>query len=79
MPSIEWIGINPSDVNKLNIVSNPLSENERKQIDGILKRPHLSTEVRDELLTLQETNMKAKLDSVEDLIQFILDQIEKKI
>lgn len=66
VPSIQWLGILPSDITKFGIKSIPLTGEDTRKLDNLLKRPHISNEVYNELLLLKRTNMKAEIEGLSE-------------
>lgn len=85
VPSIRWIGILPSDIQKFGIRSIPMTDQDRRKLENLMNRPGLSDAVYSELLCLQRNDVKAEIEglsgsSSEYLIDVYLRyQFENKI
>lgn len=85
MPSIRWIGLYASDIEKFGIRSIPMTSEDTKKIKSLLKRQDLPNELYQELLVLNRTNQKAEIEGVSSsscsyLIDvYLKNKIENKI
>ncbi|XP_073811847.1 meiotic W68 [Musca autumnalis] len=81
-PQLKWLGIHPSDISyNVQVPQEPLSSNDYKKIESILKRRYVPVEIRRELIVLKDHRYKAKLDnmSTQCFALFIHDYIIQKI
>lgn len=85
VPSIRWIGILPSDIQKFGIKSIPMTREDHRKMDNLMKRPGLSDAVYRELQCLQRHNQKAEIEGLSGssshyLIDvYLRNQFENKI
>lgn len=85
VPSIRWIGLYPSDIEKFGIRSLPMTAEDNKKLKSLLKRPDLTNEIYQELLILNRTKQKAEIEGVSSsscsyLIDvYLKNKIENKI
>ncbi|XP_034654942.1 meiotic recombination protein W68 [Drosophila subobscura] len=76
-PTLRWIGLHPSEIPTLSSGAVALSSRDNKKIDDILARDHIGAGVRQELLSLQQIQQKAEVESVIDFLS--TDYIPNKI
>ncbi|XP_037033919.1 uncharacterized protein LOC119072743 isoform X2 [Bradysia coprophila] len=64
IPSIQWIGVFPSEIKKFNLLSLPLTPQDINRLDSLMKRPYLSTKIYEELLVLKRTQKKSEVEAL---------------
>lgn len=67
-PTLRWIGLHPSEIDKVSSTAVALTKYDNKKLIDILARNDLSIAVRQELCTLQQSQLKAEIESVVDLL-----------
>ncbi|XP_075166674.1 meiotic W68 [Haematobia irritans] len=81
-PHMKWLGIHPSDIiYNGQIPQEPLTANDYRKIESLLKRSYVPEEIRRELMILQQHRFKVKLDNMsgQTFSLFIYDYIVNKI
>ncbi|XP_055847854.1 meiotic recombination protein W68 [Episyrphus balteatus] len=63
-PQIRWIGIQPSEIEKLAIPTLAQSKTDKKKINELLQRTYINAEIRNELEILQRLGRKAEIEAV---------------
>lgn len=64
VPYIRWIGILPSDIQKFGIKSIPMTGEDRRKLENLMKRPGVNDNVFRELQWLQRTDEKAEIEGL---------------
>lgn len=64
IPSIQWIGVYPSEIKNLNLQSLPLTKDDVYRINDMIKRPYINTKIYQELLVLQNTKQKTEVEAL---------------
>lgn len=85
VPSIRWIGVLPSDIQKFGIKSIPMTGEDRRKLESLMKRPGLNDNVYRELQYLKRTDEKAEIEGISGssshyLIDvYLRDRFENKV
>uniref|UniRef100_A0A8C2LS95 DNA topoisomerase (ATP-hydrolyzing) n=1 Tax=Cricetulus griseus TaxID=10029 RepID=A0A8C2LS95_CRIGR len=69
VPTIRWLGLLPSDIQRLNIPKDsliPLTKHDQRKLDSILKRPYITYQPlwRKELEMMADSKMKAEIQAL---------------
>uniref|UniRef100_A0A182FBX0 DNA topoisomerase (ATP-hydrolyzing) n=2 Tax=Anopheles albimanus TaxID=7167 RepID=A0A182FBX0_ANOAL len=64
IPSIQWIGLFPSDIELLGLHSIPLRDGELRKIELMIERPYASGLIKKELLLLRQLAVKTEIESL---------------
>lgn len=80
VPSIKWIGVLPSDLEKLSIDKKaliPLSSHDQKKISHLLERPYVKThvEIQQELLIMLNSGVKAEMQAISSMTAGFLTNV----
>ncbi|KAL7736699.1 hypothetical protein ACLKA6_015561 [Drosophila palustris] len=67
-PTLRWIGLHPSEIDRVSSTAVALTKYDNKKLVDILSRNDLSFATRQELCTLQESQLKAEIESVIDFL-----------
>ncbi|XP_034476056.1 meiotic recombination protein W68 isoform X1 [Drosophila innubila] len=67
-PTLRWIGLHPSEIDKVSSTAVALTKYDNKKLDDLLSRKDLSFSIRQELCTLQQSQLKAEIESVIDFL-----------
>lgn len=74
VPAIRWLGIWPSDVERFAIASLEMNNEDRRKVDSIMKRPHISNEIFKELTILKRNGRKAEIEGLaESSCDYLVD------
>ncbi|XP_063701627.1 meiotic recombination protein SPO11 [Culicoides brevitarsis] len=74
-PSIQWIGLRPSDIVELQIPSLSLTYEDIKKLDEMLERPYITEDLRSQLTEMRKTKKKAEIEALSTFSStFLLDQ-----
>lgn len=81
IPSIRWIGVYPSEIKDLSLLSLPMTKDDICRIDSMIKRPYISKEVYEELLVLRKTLKKAEVEALmtSGIVDWIDSYLSSKI
>lgn len=77
VPSIKWIGVYPSEIERLNLLELPLSGADNKKINDMLRRPGrcLPEDVQRELRVAQAGRAKMEIEGLYDVDDnYIIDE-----
>lgn len=77
VPSIKWIGVYPSEIERLNLSELPLSGADNKKINDMLRRPGrcLPEDVQRELRVAQAGRAKMEIEGLYDVDDnYIIDE-----
>lgn len=77
IPQMRWLGLLPSDVEKLSIPEAktiPQTDLDRKKINSLLARPYLSDKTgwKDQLMLMRSTGRKAELEVIDESGEFLV-------
>ncbi|EDW01879.1 GH20206 [Drosophila grimshawi] len=67
-PMLRWIGLHPTEIDSISKRAVPLSNYDNKKLIDMLSRSNISVGVRQELCRLQQTQLKAEIESVIDFL-----------
>uniref|UniRef100_A0AAG5DSR6 Topoisomerase 6 subunit A/Spo11 TOPRIM domain-containing protein n=1 Tax=Anopheles atroparvus TaxID=41427 RepID=A0AAG5DSR6_ANOAO len=67
VPTMNWIGLFPSDIELLGLQGVPLRETELKKIEHMIKRPYTEGSIQRELMFLRQLATKAEIESLYDI------------
>lgn len=74
-PSIQWIGIRPSDIADFGIPFMRLTDEDSKKIAEMLERPYITDELRQQLTRMSKDKKKAEIESLSTFSStYLLDQ-----
>lgn len=74
-PSIQWIGVRPSDIADFDIPFMRLTDEDSKRIGEMLERPYITDELREQLTRMKKDKKKVEIESLSTLSStFLLDQ-----
>lgn len=87
MPSIKWIGVYPSEIERLNLVKLPLTGRDNKKINDLMKRPYINgtdsdDEIAHQLSIAKALNAKVEIEGLYDIMSdnyLIDDYLTNKI
>ena len=66
IPSLQWVGVYPSELIAHNVVTHQLSDYDLKKIDSLLKRPYVvnNDRLENEIEILKSWNIKAEVEDI---------------
>ncbi|KAL7026491.1 hypothetical protein ACKWTF_005043 [Chironomus riparius] len=64
VPTMEWIGIYPTSIEKLDITRTQLTDADVKKVDELLARPYINDHLKTELAHLKNRGLKAEIESI---------------
>lgn len=64
VPSIQWIGLFPSEMRSLRLQTIPLSQCDNDRLKSLIKRPYISESLFLEMSVLQNDQCKAELEAL---------------
>lgn len=67
VPTIQWIGVLPSDINKMGLPSQSMTKDDHLRATDILSRPYVNTKTYAELLILQKYKQKCEIEAISSL------------
>lgn len=67
VPTIEWIGVLPSDITTMGLPWLNMTREDEMRVDNVLTRPWLNTTILTELLLLQKSKQKCEIEAVSAL------------
>ncbi|EHB00742.1 Meiotic recombination protein SPO11 [Heterocephalus glaber] len=80
VPAVRWLGLLPSDINRLNIPKDsliPLTKRDQMKLDSILKRPYVTCQPfwRKEMEMMADSRMKAEIQALTSLSSDYLSRV----
>ncbi|XP_049632318.1 meiotic recombination protein SPO11 isoform X2 [Suncus etruscus] len=80
VPAIRWLGLLPSDIQRLNISKEtliPLTKQDQMKLDSLLKRPYVNCQPfwRQEMEIMAESKMKAEIQALTSLSSDYLSRV----
>lgn len=78
IPSVQWIGVFPSEINKLKLLSSQLTKEDINRMGHMIKRQYVSRDVLKELLILQKISKKSEVEALmsDEIVVYLLNKIE---
>lgn len=64
VPAIQWIGVYPSDIKKLELPSMPMELRDNNRLKNLIKRSYISEGIFAELLILQTDGRKTEIEAL---------------
>jgi meiotic recombination protein SPO11 len=81
IPSIRWIGVHPSDIEKLQLPALQLTVEDDTKLKSLVKRPYMNEDLHREVQFMVTTKLKAEIEGVSSIgMNYLIDEyIPKKM
>lgn len=66
IPNLHWLGVFPSEINTLNLVTQHLTSTDVVKIEQILQRDYIDNfpKIKEELIVMREAGVKSEIEGV---------------
>lgn len=64
VPDLNWLGVHPSDIDTLCLMSLPMKHTDFQRARSILRRPYVDEEIKKELQILMNMEKKCEIESL---------------